>query len=248
MERQSIQTGLSIFIEEFPELSTAILRMCPNFLHLVTSAVLATDVANSSIQQSIQDRFERVVKGGASYDVSELEKTQSVIEQILLIADVGHCAQSYDNFLKWNECFFYECLKNFKKGHGFDPREGWYKGQIGFLEGYILPLTERCSALVPQCELSQGTKHILHLWKQNGEDFTKNLVEKSIREDKVEEQAKLQEEKDYQEFLSFLASPPKSSSTAVNGTDKEELNGLNNIGRYCPISRNKSDLSEVAGN
>lgn len=32
LERQSITVGLGIFIEEFPELSTAVLRMCPGQL------------------------------------------------------------------------------------------------------------------------------------------------------------------------------------------------------------------------
>jgi hypothetical protein len=204
LERQSIQVGLGIFIEEFPELSSTVLKMCPEFLHLVTSAVLATDVANPTTQQTIQDRFERLMNG-TSESVTELEKTISIVEQILLMADVGHCSQSYENFLKWNECFFYECLKNHKAGKGFDPRDGWFHGEIGFLEGYILPLTDRVGDLFPQCDLSSGANRILQLWKLNGEELTKQLVEASIRAEEAEEQAKLQEEKDYEAFLAFLA-------------------------------------------
>lgn len=102
------------------------------FLHLVRSAILATDVANSSTQQIIQDRFERLINESSG---NALEATQTVVEQILLMADVGHCSQSYENFLKWNEYFFNECLANHKNGLGFDPRLGWHDGEIEFLEG-----------------------------------------------------------------------------------------------------------------
>ncbi len=169
--------------------------MCPDFIHLVTFGVLATDVTNSATQQTIQDRFERLINGPSPND---LEKTHSVVEQILLMADVAHCSQSYENFLKWNECFFHECLKNWKSGNGFNPREGWYQGEIGFLEGYILPLTERVSDLLPLCDLSSGTRKILGLWKERGEEWTKDLVEASIRAEMVEEEK-------YDAFLAFLA-------------------------------------------
>jgi hypothetical protein len=191
-----------IFTEEFPEISISVLKMCPDFLHLVTFGVLATDVTNSATQQTIQDRFDRLINGPSPND---FEKTQSVIEQIILMADVAHCSQSYENFLKWNECFFYECLNNNRNGKGFDPRDGWYQGEIGFLEGYILPLTERVSDLLPQSNLSSGTKTILRLWKEEGEEWTKNLVEASIRAELAEEVAKLREEQEYEAFLAFLA-------------------------------------------
>lgn len=99
------------------------------------SAILATDVANSSTQQIIQDRFERLMNGPPG---SALEVTQTVVEQILLMADVGHCSQSYENFLTWNEYFFNECLTNHRNGSGFDPRSGWYHGEIEFLEGQFI--------------------------------------------------------------------------------------------------------------
>lgn len=202
LERQSIQVGIGIFVEEFPELSTSILKLCPEFINLVTYGVLATDVANSATQQTIQDRFERLINGPTP---TELEQTQCVIEQILLMADVGHCSQSYENFLKWNECFFHECLNNHKVGKGFNPREGWFHGEIGFIESYILPLTERVSHLLPYCDLSSGTKLILEQWKEHGEEWTQNLVDASIEAEKAEEEAKLQEERDYEAFLAFLA-------------------------------------------
>lgn len=178
LERQSIQVGLGIFIEEFPELSTFILQLCPEFLHLVTSAILATDVSSIERQKKINDRFERVVVR-ADVDVTEFEKTQTVVESVLLLADVGHCSQGFSIFLNWNAAFFHECLQNYRSGRGADPRPGWFKGQIGFVEGYIVPLTERCSAFVPDCELTEGARDIVRKWKQHGEEFTQQLIDES---------------------------------------------------------------------
>jgi len=188
-ERQSIQVALGIFLEEFSELSTTIMKLCPDFLHLVTAAVLATDVANKETQAKIQERFERVLII-AYDDVTEFDKTQSCIEQLLLLADVGHCSQGYANFLIWNQAFFYECVQNHIKGHGDDPRPGWHAGQIGFLEGYILPLAERCNALIPQCELTKGTRRILRAWKKDGIVWTEDLVNRSYAAERLEKDRK----------------------------------------------------------
>lgn len=183
LERQSIQVGLGIFIEDFPELSTFILQLCPEFLHLVTSAILATDVSSVERQTKIKDRFERVVLRADEDGVSEFEKTQTVVESVLLLADVGHCSQGFNIFLNWNAAFFHENMHNFRKGRGADPRPGWFKGQIGFVEGYIVPLTERCSALVPDCQLTEGARDIVRQWKEQGEAFTQQLIDESNRQD-----------------------------------------------------------------
>ena len=198
LERQSIQVGLGILIEDFPEFSTFVLTICPNFMHLVTYAILATDVTNSITQQAIQDRFERLMIGSS---ISELETSQSVLEQLILMADVGHCSQSYENFLYWNKCFFYECLQSYKIGKGFNPREGWYVGEVNFLEGYILGLVERVGELLPRCNLLAGTKQILKTWKKQGQAYTKNLVDESIEAERSEKEAE-----GYEAFLAFLAS------------------------------------------
>ena len=188
-ERQSIQVALGIFVEEFSSLSTAILKMCPDFLHLVTAAVLATDVASKETQARVQERFERVLIISQD-DTTEFDKTQSCIEQILLLADVGHCSQGYDNFLIWNRAFFFECVQNHIQGHGDDPRPGWYAGQIGFLEGYILPLAERCNALIPQCEVTKGTRRVLRMWKRDGKAWTDDLVKQSYEAERLEKEQK----------------------------------------------------------
>lgn len=186
-ERQSIQVALSIFVEEFPELSSTVFNVCPLFSHLITSAVLATDVASSDVQGNVQKRFERVMIVEDD-DATELDKTLVVVEQLLLLADVGHCSQSYENFLTWNRAFFHECVKDYHEGRGMDPRPGWFEGQIGFLEGYIIPLAERCDHIIPQCELTKGTRRILRMWKKDGKEWTDNIVEQSLKAEEMEKE------------------------------------------------------------
>lgn len=44
-------------------------------------------------------------------------------------------------------------------------------------------MMERCSALVPHCELTKGTRNILHMWKENGEEISKQLLDQSSRQE-----------------------------------------------------------------
>ena len=187
LERQSIQVGLGVFMEEFTELSTTVLKLCPEFIHLVTSAILATDISNKETERKVQERFDRVIVAtDKDYAVTELDKTQSVVEHILLLADVGHCSQGYDNFLIWNAAFFHERFQGFQAGRGSDPRqEEWHQGQIGFIEGYIIPLAVRCNTLIPQCKFAKGSRRIVRKWKIDGKDYCDNLVEHSIEAEKV---------------------------------------------------------------
>ena len=184
-ERQSIQVALAVFLEEFSVLSTTILKLCPDFLHMVTAAVLATDVSNKETQAKIKERFKRIIIEKQK-NVTEFDKTQTCIEQMLLLADVGHCTQGYDNFLIWNQAFFYECLQNHYRGNADDPRPGWHAGQIGFLEFYILPLAERCNAIIPSCHLAKGTRQILRRWNKDGIEWTENLAKRTYATERAE--------------------------------------------------------------
>jgi len=61
---------------------------------------------------------------------------------------VSHLAQGWDNFIKWNFRLFKELHESWKKGYCEDPQVGWYQGQIGFIDNYILPLAKRSQAYV----------------------------------------------------------------------------------------------------
>ena len=70
-------------------------------------------------------------------------KAQVVLEQLMQIADVAHITQDWDVFIKWNKKLYDELWAANIADRGFDPSKNWYKGQIGFLDSYVIPLTNR---------------------------------------------------------------------------------------------------------
>jgi hypothetical protein len=47
-------------------------------------------------------------------------------------------------YIKWNPRFFQENLDAYNQGHAAThPAEGWYKGEIGFFDFYIIPLAKK---------------------------------------------------------------------------------------------------------
>lgn len=174
LERQSIHVGTSIFIEKFPELSAVVLKGFPKFLHFVNTAVLATDTASMDTQRRTREKCERVL---AAEDMSSPERTETILEHILLLADVGHCSQKYSTFLTWNETFYEECLMNYMSARGEDPRTCWFENQIGFLENYILPLADRWEQLLTRSfGVKEGVVYILQRWNRNGYAWTNQMI------------------------------------------------------------------------
>ena len=54
-------------------------------------------------------------------------------------SDISHTMQHWHIYLKWNEKFFRECYKAYKEGRAeTNPLEGWYKGEMGFYDFYIM--------------------------------------------------------------------------------------------------------------
>ena len=71
--------------------------------------------------------------------------------------------------IQW--CSDKEIYNNFLKGLCADPSEGWYEGQIGFLEKYAIPLATR-SQIFLNCGFSSKIINLantnLALWKEHG--------------------------------------------------------------------------------
>eukprot|EP00980_Cylindrotheca_fusiformis_P019950 scaffold7025_cov123-Cylindrotheca_fusiformis.AAC.9 len=81
-------------------------------------------------------------KGRSEEEMNDLRETV-LMETILLAGDVAHNLQGWEQMAKWSNRLFMELRKAFVEGRGFDPTDGWYKNQIGFLEAYLLPLARR---------------------------------------------------------------------------------------------------------
>ena len=47
-------------------------------------------------------------------------------------------------YLKWNERLFHEVYQAYKDGRAdTDPSIGWYQGELGFFDFYIIPLAKK---------------------------------------------------------------------------------------------------------
>eukprot|EP00804_Cyclotella_cryptica_P029732 CCRYP_015206-RA/>CCRYP_015206-RA protein AED:0.12 eAED:0.12 QI:301/0.92/0.93/1/0.85/0.8/15/353/1031 len=92
-------------------------------------------------------------------------------EHLMLISDVAHLLQCWENFVKWNFRLYKEIHENFTKGLCPDPSVGWYEGQIGFLEKYAIPLAIRSQIFFTK-EFSQSLVDLGHAnlicWKDHG--------------------------------------------------------------------------------
>ena len=52
--------------------------------------------------------------------------------------------QHWHVFLKWNERLFQELYKGYLDGRSdTDPSIGWYKGEMGFFDFYLIPLAKK---------------------------------------------------------------------------------------------------------
>lgn len=81
--------------------------------------------------------------------------------------------------MKWNFRLFKELESSFKKGFCGDPRDGWYQGQIGFLEHYILPLVHRSKIYFVKefgDALVENVLANVQVWTKHGAKATEMMV------------------------------------------------------------------------
>ncbi len=68
-------------------------------------------------------------------------KATIVIEHLIQASDVAHTMQHWHVYSKWNQRLFNEMYLSFKQGRSDqNPAENWYKGEIGSLDFYVIPL------------------------------------------------------------------------------------------------------------
>ena len=160
-ENNSIMVAWSVLME--PGFES--LRACmfgtdedrDRFRQLLINVVIATDIADRERKQKEQARWQRAFEGFSHWSnewdnkkESELSKVDVslkatvVLEQIVLASDVAHTMQHWLTFMKWNERLYRELWAAYVSGRAKnDPTVGWYEGQIGFFDGYIIPLATK---------------------------------------------------------------------------------------------------------
>eukprot|EP00980_Cylindrotheca_fusiformis_P015220 scaffold4224_cov85-Cylindrotheca_fusiformis.AAC.2 len=138
--------------DEFAELRACIYQTeeeLRRFRQLVVNTVLATDIADKELQTLRKKRWdtafsETLASETESETTREDQKATIVIEHLIQASDVVHTMQHWHIYKKWNEKFFMECYGAYKEGRvDTDPSLNWYKGEIGFFDFYVIPLTKK---------------------------------------------------------------------------------------------------------
>mmetsp|Transcript_9544 Transcript_9544/g.13728 ORF Transcript_9544/g.13728 Transcript_9544/m.13728 type:complete len:137 (+) Transcript_9544:1-411(+) len=89
--------------------------------------------------------------------------------------------QHWHMYIKWNERLFQEMYKAFKTGRSeTDPSHGWYKGELGFFDFYIIPLAKKlkeCNVFgVSSDEYLEYALANRKEWEVKGQDIVKGYL------------------------------------------------------------------------
>ncbi|CAB9528643.1 activated protein kinase catalytic subunit alpha-1 [Seminavis robusta] len=149
-EQNSVALAWNLFMNpKFSELRHTIAQTeaeITRFRQLVINCVMATDIVDKALKQLRNNRWDTAFGGQIAEEEERAvnRKATIVIEHIIQASDIGHTMQQWHVYRKWNERFFHECYKAYKEGRGEqDPSKGWYKGEIGFFDFYIIPLAKK---------------------------------------------------------------------------------------------------------
>jgi len=99
-------------------------------------------------------------------------------------------------YRKWNARFFEECYKAYQDGRADkDPSEGWYQGEIGFFDFYIIPLAKKlknCGVFgVSSDEYLNYAQKNRQEWEIRGQEIVASMIEKVKKTELVQEMQSL---------------------------------------------------------
>lgn len=156
-ENQSVaeQNSVDIAWDTLMEPQYAELRSCIytdtdellRFRQLVATTVLATDIFDKNLSDLRKKRWEMAFANAAEApntpeDVNR--KATIVIEHLIQASDVAHTMQHWHVYQKWNERLYEEMLHAYKTGRwDRNPTPGWYEGELGFFDNYVIPLAKK---------------------------------------------------------------------------------------------------------
>jgi hypothetical protein len=162
------------------------------FRQIIVNNVLATDIFDKELQTIRKNRWDKAFTkmGDASEEDAAAainRKATIVMEHLIQASDVSHTMQHWHIYRKWNERLFAEMTHAHKQGRlAFDPKEGWYKGELGFFDNYIIPLAKKlkeCGVFGVSCDeyLNYALENRRE-WASKGEDVVKQYIDKYCQE------------------------------------------------------------------
>jgi hypothetical protein len=158
-----------------------------HFRELVVNSVLATDLFDKELGALRKSRWQKAFHPDESLPDSEEDafnrKATIVIEHIIQASDVAHTMQHWHVYQKWNERLFQEMYAAYCSGRSDkDPSEGWYQGELGFFDNYVIPLAHKlkeCGVFgVSSTEYLNYAVENREEWALKGEEICSQLVER----------------------------------------------------------------------
>lgn len=174
------------------------------FRQIVVNNVLATDIFDKELQNMRKNRWEKAFSDSDSVTPAAEEdefaaintKATIVMEHLIQASDVSHTMQHWHIFCKWNERLFAEMNTAYVSGRlAFDPKAGWYQGELSFFDNYIIPLAKKlkeCGVFGVSCDeyLNYALENRRE-WAMKGESVVASYIEKychDVKEDEGEQQ------------------------------------------------------------
>mmetsp|Transcript_8004 Transcript_8004/g.20080 ORF Transcript_8004/g.20080 Transcript_8004/m.20080 type:complete len:1233 (+) Transcript_8004:204-3902(+) len=163
------------------------------FRQLVINSVMATDIMDKDLKKLRDGRWKKAFASDDDSTALLIEdedesvrvnrKATIVIEHLIQASDVAHTMQHWHVYKKWNEKLFMELSKAYKDGKADkDPAEFWYKGEIGFLDFYVIPLAkklEQCGVFgVSSGEYLSYAIANRNEWEKQGEFVVQEYLQK----------------------------------------------------------------------
>jgi 3'5'-cyclic nucleotide phosphodiesterase len=156
------------------------------FRQLVVNSVMATDIADKELKALRNMRWNR------AFSTTLVDKDQRdtinrkatiVIEHLIQASDVAHTMQHWHIYRKWNERFFVECYQAYIDGRAeTNPADGWYEGEKGFFDFYIIPLAKKlkdCGVFgVSSDEYLNYAIRNRHEWETRGREVVNEMLER----------------------------------------------------------------------
>jgi hypothetical protein len=169
------------------------------FRQLVVNNVLATDIFDKELTALRKNRwdkaFQKIGRSDSSHSDDINRKATVVMEHLIQASDVAHTMQHWHIYQKWNERLFAEMATAYQAGRlGFDPVAGWYQGELGFFDNYIIPLANKlkeCGVFgVSSDEYLNYALENRREWANKGEEVVEKYKEKycSIGEEEEEKE------------------------------------------------------------
>ncbi|KAG7370730.1 PAS domain containing protein [Nitzschia inconspicua] len=191
-EQNSVALAWALLMEDtFVDLRMAIYCNTEEFLRfrqLMVNTILATDIMDKDLKTLREERWKKAFSVQESYLTEEQHsyarnrKATIVIEHLIQASDIAHTMQHFHIYRRWNQKLFMEMYDAYKAGRtDVNPLDGWYKGELGFFDFYIIPLAkklEECNAFgVSSHEYLSYAEQNRSEWEAKGQQIVEEYRE-----------------------------------------------------------------------